>query len=85
MLGADRRGWHFPQMEDGTYAGHHPGRSAEAMAHLEALREKGAAYSLFPQTAFWWLDFYEELRGQLEHPTGRASRSKYGFGIDLRP
>ena len=41
-LGANRRGWHFPQMEDGTYAGYHPGDSAEAIAHLEALREKGA-------------------------------------------
>ena len=34
-LGAARRGWHFPQMEDGTYAGHHPGDSAEAIAHLQ--------------------------------------------------
>ena len=38
-LGASRRGWHFPQIEDGTYAGHHPGDSAEAIAHLEALRQ----------------------------------------------
>ena len=42
QLGADRRGWHFPQMEDGTYAGYHPGDSAEAIAHLEALCESGA-------------------------------------------
>ncbi len=41
-LGASRRGWHFPQMEDGTYAGHHPGDSAEAIAHLESLREQGS-------------------------------------------
>ena len=61
-LGANRRGWHFPQTEDGTYAGHHPADSAEAIAHLEALREKGATHILFPQTAFWWLDFYEAFR-----------------------
>ena len=36
QLGAERRGWHFPQMEDGTYAGYHPGDSAEAIAHFEA-------------------------------------------------
>jgi hypothetical protein len=73
QFGAGRRGWHFPQMEDGTYAGYHPGGSAEAMAHVEALRERGAQYILFPETAFWWLDFYEGLRGQLEHP--RAERA----------
>jgi GT2 family glycosyltransferase len=68
-LGARRRGWHFPQMDDGTYAGHHPGDSVEAIAHLEALREKGAEYILFPQTAFWWLDFYGDLRAYL-HAVG---------------
>jgi GT2 family glycosyltransferase len=57
-LGADRRGWHFPQMEDGTYAGYHPGDSAEAIAHFEALRQRGAEYIVFPETALWWLDFY---------------------------
>ena len=36
-------------------------------------RQRGAEYILFPETAFWWLEFYEELRGQLEHPrAGRA-------------
>jgi hypothetical protein len=28
-------------MDDETYAGYHPGDSAEAIAHLEALREQG--------------------------------------------
>jgi GT2 family glycosyltransferase len=60
-LGANRRGWHFPQMADGTYAGYHPADSAEAIAHLEAQREKGATHILFPQTALWWLEFYKEL------------------------
>jgi GT2 family glycosyltransferase len=65
QLGADRRGWHFPQMEDGTYAGHHPGDSAEAIAHLEVLRGRGAEYILFPETALWWLEYYQEFAHQL--------------------
>jgi hypothetical protein len=71
-LGSARRGWHFPQMEDGTYAGHHPGDSAEAIAHLEALRSKGADYILLPETTLWWLDYYKEfaemLHGQDPEP-----------------
>jgi hypothetical protein len=65
QLGANRRGWHFPQMEDGTYAGYHPADSAEAIAHFEALREKGSTHILFPKTAFWWLDFYSEFASYL--------------------
>jgi GT2 family glycosyltransferase len=65
QLGAERRGWHFPQMEDGTYAGYHPGDSAEAITHLDALREKGAEYILFPETADWWLRFYTDFARQL--------------------
>jgi GT2 family glycosyltransferase len=61
QLGADRCGWHFPQTEDGTYAGHHPGDSAEAIAHFEALQERGAEYIVFPETALWWLDFYDDF------------------------
>ena len=47
-LGASRRGWHFPQMEDGTYAGYHPGDRAEAIAHLEALRGEGRRVHRLP-------------------------------------
>jgi GT2 family glycosyltransferase len=64
-LGASRRGWHFPQMDDGTYAGHHPGTSSEALAQLEALRVRGAQYILFPSTTSWWLDYYDEFAGAL--------------------
>jgi GT2 family glycosyltransferase len=59
-LGA-RRAWHFPRQPDGTYAGHHPADSAEAVEHLEELREAGAEYLLLPNTAFWWLDHYGAL------------------------
>lgn len=61
-----RRSSHFPQSEDGTYAGHHPETSSEAIAHLEDLRASGAEYLFFPATSLWWLDYYSELRAHLE-------------------
>jgi hypothetical protein len=62
----DRQGWHFPQDEEGVYAGYHPADSAEAIEHLEELRAKGAEFLLFPGTAFWWLEHYEEFEQYLE-------------------
>ena len=59
-------GWHFPQTPDGVYGGYHPADSAVAIAHLEALREKGAGYLLIPSTALWWLDHYAAFRRHLE-------------------
>lgn len=61
-----RKGGHFPQIEDGTYAGHHPADSAQAIAALDALREKGASYLVIPESAFWWLDFYKDFRAHLD-------------------
>jgi hypothetical protein len=75
QLGASRRGWHFPQMGDGTYAGYHPGDSAEAIAHLEALQERGAEYILFPETAAWWLEYYGELGRHLDQPLAHGGRT----------
>ncbi|MQA89838.1 MAG: glycosyltransferase [Gemmatimonas sp.] len=66
------RGWHFPQTDDGTYAGYHPGDSAEAITQLERLRERGAEFLLLPCTGFWWLDHYTELRAHLER-VGRVA------------
>jgi hypothetical protein len=64
-------------MENGTYAGYHPGESGEAIAHLEALRERGAEYILFPETARWWLEFYSDfidvLNGGAEETASRVS------------
>lgn len=59
-------GWHFPQTEEGVYGGFHPPDSEVAVAHLEALREKGAEYLLIPQSALWWLEYYEGFRRHLE-------------------
>ena len=64
-----RTGWHFPRNDDGRYAGHYPADSADAIQQLEALRERGAGYVVFPATSLWWLDHYPEL--------GRHLRDRY--------
>ncbi len=61
-----RQAWHFPQTEEGVYAGYYPASSAEAIAHLEELRAKGAEFLLFPKTAFWWLEHYGEFGQHLK-------------------
>jgi GT2 family glycosyltransferase len=60
------RARHFPQAEDGGWAGHHPADSKEAIEHLEALRARGARYLVVPPTYRWWLDHYDGLREHLE-------------------
>jgi len=60
------RGLHFPQDDDGLYAGAHPKDSAEAIAQLEQLRAGGAEYIVFPSPSFWWLDHYIDLKRHLE-------------------
>ncbi len=57
---------HFPQDASGEYAGHHPRDSEDAIAQLERLRRGGAEFLLVPDTAQWWLDYYE---GFAEHLT----------------
>lgn len=61
-----RRAWHFPRANDGSYAGHHPPTSADAIEHLEVLRAEGATHLVIPHTSSWWLDFYTEFRKYLE-------------------
>jgi GT2 family glycosyltransferase len=61
-----RRGWHFPQDEQGVYAGYYPANGLAAVAHLEVLRARGAQYLLLPDTATWWLDSYPEFREHLQ-------------------
>ncbi len=65
QLGA-RPSLHFPRLPDGRYAGHHPADSDAAVAELEGLREQGAAYLVLPNTAFWWLDFYDGFARHLQ-------------------
>jgi hypothetical protein len=61
-----RKAWHFPQSEDGSYAGYAPADSSDAITLLEVLRERGGEYLLFPRTEFWWLDYYRGLREHLD-------------------
>jgi hypothetical protein len=58
--------WHFPQVEGGGYAGHHPADSQAAIAHLEDLRAKTANYLLIPGTETWWLTHYVDFHRHLE-------------------
>jgi hypothetical protein len=61
-----REAWHFPRHADGRYAGYHPADSETAIAHLEELREKGAQYIVFPASARWWLEYYEDFADHLD-------------------
>jgi hypothetical protein len=61
-----RHARHFPQAADGSWAGHHPADSSEAVAALEAMREVGGEFIVFPKTGMWWLEHYEGLREHLE-------------------
>ena len=65
-LGGRREGWHFPQDEEGVYAGYYPADSTRAIFHLEELHKKGAEFLLFPGTALWWLERYGEFREHLD-------------------
>src|SRR5207249_3006380 len=46
-----RPAWHFPRQRDGRYAGYYPKRDISAIAHLEAMRARGASYLLIPETS----------------------------------
>jgi hypothetical protein len=61
-----REAWHFPRLDDGTHAGHHPADDQEAIAGLERLRERGADYLVLPATELWWLDHYEGFGRHLD-------------------
>jgi GT2 family glycosyltransferase len=60
------RALHFPQGDDGGWAGHHPADSEEAIGHLEMLRTDGAEYLVVPPTYRWWLSYYDGLRRHLD-------------------
>jgi hypothetical protein len=78
-------GWHFPQTEDGAYAGYHPTDAREAIAHLEHLRDRGAQLFLIPKVFLWWLNHYAELRLHLERTYVRVpSSDDEGALFDLR-
>jgi hypothetical protein len=74
-LGDQRRGWHFPRNAVGDHNGE-PANNKEAIAHLEALRAKGAGYLLLPAPSFWWLDHYKEFATYLESHAQRVHSSR---------
>ena len=61
-----RPAWHFPRLPDGRYSGEYPADSADAISQLEEAVAHGAGYLVLPSTAFWWLDFYDDLSRHLE-------------------
>jgi hypothetical protein len=79
----DRRGWHFPRALDGSYAGHYPADSAQAIGHLEELRARGATHIVFPPDAFWWLEYYREFAAYLERHFGLPVVSDTGVVFDI--
>jgi GT2 family glycosyltransferase len=56
---------HFPQNSDRSYTGYHPAGSADAIAHLDALRQGGSEFLLVPASALWWLEHYAGFREHL--------------------
>lgn len=81
-----RRGWHFPQRDDGVYAGYHPADSAEAIAHLEKLRDKGADYLVIPNTSLWWLNHYKAFTQYLKTRCNiTVQRNDTCWIVDLNP
>lgn len=68
------QGWHFPQDQDGAYAGYYPADSAEAVAHLEQLRGKGADYLVVPSSAAWWFDHYAGFKAHLDRGYRRVAQ-----------
>ena len=80
---AGRRGWHFPQEDDGTYAGWYPPDSAACIAELERLRARGADFLVIPETARWWLRHYAGFADHLEQNYGPADNGAPGIVIPL--
>jgi ubiquinone/menaquinone biosynthesis C-methylase UbiE len=83
-------GSHFPQVDGGVYAGHHPGSGAEAVAQLEEVRARGADFLLIPAPSLWWLEHYSELKSHLDthYPLVHADASCLLFALGekaLRP
>jgi hypothetical protein len=81
VLGGQREGWHFPQIEGGTaHPGYNPANGKQAIAYLEALRQQGGQFILIPRPAFWWLDKksdYPEFKPYLdEHYRQVAGRKE---------
>jgi glycosyltransferase involved in cell wall biosynthesis len=78
-----RQGWHFPRDRNGRYAGYHPADSEAAIAHLEELRAQGATHLVLPETAFWWLAYYEALNKHLDATYRRIRSDEHAVIYEL--
>jgi 4-amino-4-deoxy-L-arabinose transferase-like glycosyltransferase len=61
---AHRKGWHF--LEKNGIWNNLPLNSAEAIANLEDLRDRGATFLVFPFRTRWWLDYYADFAAYLK-------------------
>jgi GT2 family glycosyltransferase len=83
----DRLAWHFPQAQDGGYAGHHPADSEACIEELERMRACGAGFLVVPATARWWLQHYDRFGAYLRtrYETIADDRSAAIFSLRPRP
>jgi len=75
---------HFPQDENGQWAGFYPADSETAISHLERLRSDGAEFLVFPATAMWWLDYYAGLARHMLTSARVAHHGEECVVFDLR-
>jgi 4-amino-4-deoxy-L-arabinose transferase-like glycosyltransferase len=75
---AERKGWHVLE-KDGIYYGE-PIDGASAIAELEQLHAKGAAYFVLTTNTSWWLANYPDLRQYLD-TTATLVEAKTDFKI----
>jgi ATP-binding cassette subfamily B protein len=84
LLGLDGHdAWHFPRLDDGTFAGSYPEDDQQAIAQLERLREEGAEYFVLPATSLWWLERYDGFRRHLERYPRSSEATETGVIYEL--
>jgi succinoglycan biosynthesis protein ExoV len=66
LLDQDVAGRHVLRFRDDPDQWEPPLNDEDAIAALTRLRDQGAEWIVFPRTAFWWLDYYSELRRHLQ-------------------
>jgi hypothetical protein len=71
-----QRAWHFPQNEEGVYAGYYPADGAQAIAHLEELRKKGASSCSSPAPLSGGWSTMRSLASILMPVTGASGMTK---------
>ncbi|MBV9008413.1 MAG: glycosyltransferase family 39 protein [Verrucomicrobia bacterium] len=70
---AHRKGWHF--LERGGIFDGNPFDSAQLIADLHSLRQRGASYLAFYRGTSWWLDYYPGFRNYLNDSATLVSAS----------